>query len=153
LGLDRGRVHSPRLLEKATKMWTSAAILLLSSLGGAAETAANPGLNELAVLHDGEVRHGFTARASFVDGSGRPFGARFVHDGTGATADVLILATVPQISFSFRTVPVSNRGEPHVLEHLMIGRGSSGRYLQMLLSMRLASYYASTYRDFTTHEF
>ena len=135
-------------------MWTAASVMLLASfiVAGGASLAAAQGPGGLAGLREGEVRHGFTARASYSGLSGTPVGARFVH-GTGVVVDVLFFASVPQLSISVPSVPVSDRGESHALEHVVLTRGLSGTYLQMLLSMRLATRYAATYRDRTLYQF
>jgi Zn-dependent M16 (insulinase) family peptidase len=111
-----------------------------------------PGPDGLIGLQSGESRHGFTARALFSGLSDAPIGARFVHQ-TGATVDLLFFASVPQVSIRLSSVPVSDRGESHTLEHLVLGKGRSGKYLESLLTMRLAVSSAGTDVDHTTYQF
>ena len=111
-----------------------------------------PGPEGLTGLEDGQVWHGFTARASFMGLAGKPMGARFVHR-TGVVVDVLFFASVPQVSILVPSVPVSDSGEPHALEHVLVFRGLAGRSLQMLKSMRLATLTATTYRHTTIYQF
>src|SRR5262245_37253207 len=118
-----------------------------------ASTLGRPrGPDGLKGLRPGEPLHGFTAQALFAGLAGSPMGARFVHR-TGATVDVLFFASVPQVSIKVPSVPVSDRGEPHTLEHLVLGKGASGKYLEMLLDMRLALSSAGTDVPYTTYQF
>src|SRR5919106_365063 len=132
------------------KQMRIAARMMLASFTVArgASLEAAPGAEGLTTLREGEVRHGFTTRAIFSGLPGTPIGARFLHR-TGVVADVLFFASVPQVSISVPSTPVSDRGEPHALEHLLVRRGLSGAYLKMLLTMRLAVGSASTYEDRT----
>src|SRR5579864_8684851 len=65
--------------------------------------------------------HGFRAAAVYLDDSGQPFGARFVHEKTGFTLDLIQVQSVPQAFTWVNTFPVSDKGEPHTQEHLLVG--------------------------------
>src|SRR5215475_3994843 len=108
--------------------------------------------NALSALQEGQKLGRFAARALFTDAGDQPIGARFVHE-SGMTVDVLYFASVPQASITVRTLPVSDKGESHVGEHLLIGKGTKGGYINALLGMRLAEHTAGTYKDATNYQF
>src|SRR6201999_656609 len=80
---------------------------------------------------------GFTAAALYLDDSGQPFGARFVHTKTGFTLDLIQIQSVPQAFTWANTFPVSDKGEPHTQEHLLVGKGNVGRALAASESMTM----------------
>ncbi|MCX5791586.1 MAG: hypothetical protein NTY45_05115 [Elusimicrobia bacterium] len=126
-------------------------LLCLSLLLARPAGAAGPsGLAELK--KDQLVAKAFHAAALYLDPSGEPKGARFVHD-RGLTVDVLFFDSVPQVSVYFRTPPADDRGAPHTLEHLLLGKGSEGRKLNTLMPMRMGTYTAGTYSDLTNYQF
>lgn len=47
----------------------------------------------------------------------------------------------------------SNRGLPHALEHLLVGKGTTGRYCTLLTGMRLSYSQAATDEDFVFYSF
>lgn len=70
-------------------------------------------------------QHGFTCRHLYLDSQGRTAGACLVHE-SGFTVDLLPMETAPQ-AFVWVATPVSgHRGEPHTLEHLLLGKGRRG---------------------------
>ncbi len=121
--------------------------IILASLAA----AAGPG--DLASLQkDQVVAKAFRAQALYLDPSGAPKGARFVHD-QGLVVDVLFFDSVPQVSVYFRTLPSDERGTPHALEHLLLGKGSEGRRLNTMMPMRMGDHTAGTYSDMTNYQF
>jgi hypothetical protein len=83
----------------------------------------------LAALRENDRVAGFVAQALYVDDDGRPRGARFRHDKTGFIFDYLVIESAPQAMLYAWTYPVSEGGEPHTQEHLLLGKGNAGRWL------------------------
>ncbi len=81
----------------------------------------------LDTLAPGDVLSGFEAQALYTDDQDRVLGARFDHPHTGFVLDLLQLETAPQGFVAVHTPPVSDRGEPHTQEHLLLGKGNKGR--------------------------
>lgn len=126
-------------------------ILRFSILLASLSNAAGPG--GLASLQKGQTVAGaFNVQALYMAPSGAPKGARFLHE-RGMTVDILFFDSVPQVSLNFRTPPEDNRGAPHTLEHLVLGKGSAGRKLNTLMPMRMGDYTAGTYSDLTNYQF
>lgn len=107
---------------------------------------------DFTTLTRGQRLGAFTTRALFLDAVDQPMGARFIHDN-GTTLDVLLFDSVPQLSLTFRTMPISDRGEPHTGEHLLLGKGRAGKALSTLHPMRLAIDTASTHQDRTVYQY
>ncbi len=78
-------------------------------------------------LSAGQTIAGFTAEARYRNGADQPMGARFRHIASGLTLDLIEIQTVPQAFLTVHTFPVSNMGEPHTQEHLVLGKGNVGR--------------------------
>ncbi|TPW18305.1 MAG: hypothetical protein FD126_3477, partial [Elusimicrobia bacterium] len=113
---------------------------------------AGPGPAGLSELREGQRVSGFTAQALYLGAAGRPAGARFLHR-SGMPVDVLFFASVPHISLYARSLPISERGEPHTLEHLLLGKGRVGKAMNALMDMRLGNHTAGTYSDMTLYSF
>jgi hypothetical protein len=112
--------------------------------------AAGP--SDLATLHEGQQLGPFRTVSLYLDSSGAPKGARFKHE-RGALVDVLFFDSIPQISISFRAPPDDERGTPHTLEHLLLGKGAAGRKLNTFIPMRMGQYTAGTSSDLTNFQF
>jgi hypothetical protein len=93
----------------------------------------------LESLRANQAVHGFRTESLYLDGSGRPMGARFVHTRTGFTLDLLRLETAPQAYTWVNTFLVSDMGEPHTQEHLLLGKGNVGRAVANLESFSLVN--------------
>jgi hypothetical protein len=125
--------------------------LVFTAVMASFANAAGPG--DLASLKKDQVVAGaFRVEALYLDPAGAPKGARFVHE-RGAVVDVLFFDSIPQLSVSFRTLPDDERGEAHALEHLLTGKGSTGRRLNTLMSMRMGQFNAGTDHDATAYQF
>ena len=111
------------------------------------------GANPYAALTKGKVIHGFRTDAVYLDAIDKPFGGRFIHLRTGFTLDLLEIQSVPQAFIYANTFTVSDMGEPHTQEHLLIGKGNKGRNINVLQNMSLTQSNASTYRTFTDYQF
>src|ERR1051326_8037235 len=82
-----------------------------------------------SALSEGQNLNGFRAAAVYLDDSDRAIGARFRHQQSGFTLDLLQIQSAPQAFIWVTTFPTSNMGEPHTQEHLLVGKGSKGRAL------------------------
>jgi Zn-dependent M16 (insulinase) family peptidase len=131
------------------------AIVTLALLGGVPGVLvdADGRVPERAfALKEGDVRHGFTVRAAYLGLSESPIGLRLVHR-TGLPLALFFFDAAPQVSIQVRTLPVSNMGEPHTLEHLAVGKGRMGKLLGTLQVMRNVTASAGTYQDVTMYQF
>lgn len=97
--------------------------------------------------------HGFHSVAVYLDDAGQPFGARFVHDKTDFTLDLIQVQSVPQAFTWVNTFPVSDKGEPHTQEHLLVGKGNVGRAFAATESMTLSNSSAFTMQWRTCYDF
>lgn len=109
--------------------------------------------NDFASLNKGKLVSGFEATSLYLNDVGRPMGARFVHRGTGFTLDLLQIESVPQAYFWVKTFPISDKGEPHTQEHLLIGKGNKGRNINTTEGMSVASSNAFTAQGHTAYHF
>ena len=83
----------------------------------------------LASLKKGDVVEGFRTDALYLNGSGDVIGGRFIHERSGFTLDYLQIESVPQGYTWVNSIPVSDQGEPHTQEHLLLGKGTTGNNL------------------------
>jgi Zn-dependent M16 (insulinase) family peptidase len=108
---------------------------------------------QLATLKQGDVAHGFRADALYLGDSGQPIGARFTHLRSGFTLDYLQLESVPQGYTWVNTILVGDQGEPHTQEHLLLGKGTTGRAFSALDTMWLSGSTAFTQQWRTSYHF
>jgi len=92
---------------------------------------------ELEDLSVGVVEAGFEARQLYLGDADQVLGARLVHVHTGFVLDLMQQETAPQGLVWVNTPPVSDRGEPHTQEHLLLGKGNKGRSVSTRGSMAL----------------
>ena len=131
-------------------MKTSIAILLIL-MSNATIHAAEPAT--FADVTDQTTSHGFRATSVYLDDAGQPFGARFIHEKTGFTLDLISVQSVPQAFTWVNTFPVSDKGEPHTQEHLLVGKGNTGRAFAASESMTLSASQAFTMQWRTCYHF
>jgi Zn-dependent M16 (insulinase) family peptidase len=130
------------------KAFICISLLFMSTIAAsAAEPAAFSDVAEQT------VSHGFRATAVYLDDAGQPFGARFTHEKTGFTLDLIQVQSVPQAFTWVNTFPVSDKGEPHTQEHLLVGKGNVGRALAASESMTLSVSSAFTMQWRTCYDF
>jgi Zn-dependent M16 (insulinase) family peptidase len=106
-----------------------------------------------STLTEGQTISGFRATAVYLNDSDRPMGARFIHQRSGFTLDVLDIQSVPQAFVWVRTYPSSDMGEPHTQEHLLLGKGNKGRDVANRESTTLTSSTAFTAQWKTCYTF
>jgi Zn-dependent M16 (insulinase) family peptidase len=109
------------------------------ALAAAVALPAGVSAQSLDGLARGQLVHGFRAEAVYRDGAGEAVGGRFVHGRTGFTLDLLRMETAPQAFVWVNTFLVSDMGEPHTQEHLLLGKGNVGRAVANLESYSLVS--------------
>lgn len=97
--------------------------------------------------------HGFISKAVYLNASSEAMGGRFVHQQSGFTLDLLEIQSVPQAFLNVMTFPVSNMGEPHTQEHLLLGKGNVGRALSARETMSLVESTAFTSQLRTSYPF
>ena len=101
----------------------------------------------------GMVSHGFRAAALYLNDADQPFGARFVHQKTGFTLDLIEVQSVPQAFAWVNSFPVGDKGEPHTQEHLLMGKGNMGRAWAASQTMTLTEATAFTMQWRTCYSF
>ncbi len=105
------------------------------------------------LLKDGEKVNGFRTVAVYTDESDNTLGARFIHERSGFTLDLLRIQSVPQGHIWVNSFPTSDMGEPHTQEHLLLGKGSVGRAVSSAETMSLVSSNAFTQQLRTSYFF
>jgi Zn-dependent M16 (insulinase) family peptidase len=106
-----------------------------------------------STLSEGQAISGFRTTAVYLNDSDLPMGARFTHQRSGFTLDVLDIQSVPQAFVWVRTYPSSDMGEPHTQEHLLLGKGNKGRDVANRESTSLTSSTAFTAQWKTCYTF
>ncbi len=124
-----------------------AAILLLAA------AAAYPAPVQLGSLNKGDVAHGFRAEALYLNDAGKPIGGRFMHERSGFTLDYVQIESVPQGYTWVNSFTTGDQGEPHTQEHLLLGKGTTGRAFASLDTMWLSGSTAFTQQWRTSYHF
>ncbi len=104
-------------------------------------------------LKKGDVVDGFRVEALYLNDADKPLGARFVHRRSGFTLDYLQIESVPQGYTWVNSIPVGDQGEPHTQEHLLLGKGTTGRSFAGLDTMWLSGSTAFTQQWRTSYHF
>ena len=99
---------------------------------------------QLSALKKGDVVEGFRTDAIYLGSDGSPLGARFTHRRSGFTLDYLQIESVPQGFTWVNSIPTGDQGEPHTQEHLLLGKGTTGRAFAGLDTMWLSGSTAFT---------
>ena len=103
-------------------------------------------------LTKGQKINGFRAEVVYLNDADKPFGTRFIHERTGFTLDLMQIQSVPQSFLWVNTFTVSDMGEPHTQEHLLIGKGNKGRNVNSTEDMSMGQSNASTYQAHTVYQ-
>jgi hypothetical protein len=115
-----------------------------------AAQATAPTLDSLAP--DARVL-GFRAVALYADDDGAAIGARFIHERSDLTFDYLRMETAAQAFLWAETLPLSEKGESHTQEHLLITKGNKGRAVGTLGQMTLSGHSAFNAQRYTCFHF
>jgi len=108
---------------------------------------------QLDSLKKGDVVEGFRVDSLYLNAAGKPIGGRFLHVRSGFTLDYLSIESVPQGYTWVNSIPVGDQGEPHTQEHLLLGKGTTGRAFSGLDTMWLSSSTAFTQQWRTSYHF
>jgi len=108
---------------------------------------------KLEQLKKGDVVDRFRVEAVYVNDVDKPLGARFIHRRSGFTLDYLQIESVPQGYTWVNSIPVGDQGEPHTQEHLLLGKGTTGRAFAGLDTVWLSSSTAFTQQWRTSYHF
>lgn len=127
-----------------------AAITLLAILAAVSVHAAD---FDFAKLKQGDTVDGFRVESVYLNDADQPMGGRFIHRKTGFTVDLLQIESVPQAYTWVNSILVSEQGEPHTQEHLLLGKGARGRAYSGALTMSLAAMNAFTQQWRTSYHF
>ena len=128
---------------------------LLGAVAMAATLMVEPSHAEQAFdsLQASQRLSDFSVENVYDNGMGATMGARFRHVPTGFVMDVLRIQTVPQAFMWVNSPPPSDQGEPHTCEHLLLGKGTRGRYVASLEDMSLGNSSAFTMQMETCYHY
>ena len=135
--------------------------LLLSIIGLSSGILGQPASSPLirasktppARFSIGQVMAGFQVVAHYTNHTEQVVGLRLTHLVTGLPVHFLWMDTAPQAALMIRTYPEADHGAAHALEHLLLGKGTTGRALQTLADMRLGRITAGTAERYTWYHF
>ena len=127
--------------------------LFLALLLSAVTTYTYAAPVQLDTLKKGDTAQGFRVESLYLDDAGKPIGGRFIHTRSGFTLDYLQIESVPQGYTWVNTIPVSDQGEPHTQEHLLLAKGTTGRAFAGLDTMWLSGSNAFTQQWRTSYHF
>src|SRR5215510_10679336 len=141
--------------------WILVMSLLLSIIGLSTETMGQQTSRRLfragktppALFHIGQLIAGFQVVAHYTNHTEQVVGLRLTHLATGLLLHFLWMDTAPQAAIMIRTYPDADHGAAHALEHLLLGKGTTGRALQTLADMRLGGITAGTGERYTWYHF
>ncbi|MFQ5499390.1 MAG: hypothetical protein ACE5FH_06935 [Candidatus Zixiibacteriota bacterium] len=116
---------------------------------------ANPKLaaTEFEQLKENQQLSDFAVEALYENQNGQLAGARFRHTPSGFILDLMRIQSVPQAFMWVNSSPPSDQGEPHTCEHLLLGKGTRGRYVASLEDMSVGRSSAFTRQMETCYHF
>src|SRR5688572_29053538 len=126
------------------------ALLLICFMTAATAVAADIQLDK---LKKGDVVEGFRVESIYLNDADKPLGARFIHQRSGFTLDYLQIESVPQGYTWVNSITTGDQGEPHTQEHLLLGKGTTGRAFASLDTMWLSGSTAFTQQWRTSYHF
>ncbi len=109
--------------------------------------------NEFNTLEPQQKMSSFEVEAIYENETGMAIGARFRHIPSRFVLDILRIQSLPQGFMWVNSPPPSDQGEPHTLEHLLLGKGNKGRYVASLEDMSLGRSSAYTEQRRTCYHF
>ena len=130
-------------------------LLLLIPLLGLTLTSGGcrDGGIELDALSEGDELHGFRLLNLYEDAAGNTMGGRLIDERSGFLVDLLSIQSVPQGFFWVKTLAHTDQGEPHACEHLLLGKGKTGRAVASQEEMSMGSSSAWTSQLNTVYHF
>jgi Zn-dependent M16 (insulinase) family peptidase len=135
-------VSVPRSSNYNVPLMRATIAILALALFAMSASAATP--VDLDKLTKDQIVDGFTVDSVYLNDADKPIGARFIHRRSGLTLDLLQIESVPQAHTWVNSYPVSDQGEPHTQEHLLVGKGTTGRAFAGLDTMWLSQSSAYT---------
>jgi hypothetical protein len=127
----------------------SISLVCLMALAGTTALADNA----FEALQANQVIAAFRVESVYENAAGTAMGARFRHGPSGFVLDMLRIQTVPQAFIWVNSPPPSDQGEPHTCEHLLLGKGTKGRYVVSLEDMPLGNSSAFTMQTQTCYHY
>ena len=127
-------------------------LILLVALALFAVTTSVFGISYADLKPDQQISQ-FKTECIYENEAKTAIGARFRHVQSGFVADLFTIQSVPQAFMWFNTLPPSDQGEPHTCEHLLLGKGTKGRYVASLEDMLLGESSAFTMQVQTCYNF
>ncbi|MFC1853244.1 hypothetical protein ACFL27_23850 [candidate division CSSED10-310 bacterium] len=112
-------------------------------------SAGVQGLN----LEEGQLISGFSVLNLYENGAGNVIGVRFKSMKYGFILDLLFIEAVPQAYIWVKTPVKNEKGLPHIAEHLLLARGSKGRYTAMQRWMSVSQCGAWSHTTETSYTF
>jgi Zn-dependent M16 (insulinase) family peptidase len=131
----------------------TARILFIVSLLIVAPLCCPATSKDLSALKRNETLGSLRVANLYADSHGKIIGGKFLDIRSGAPVYLLQIETVPQAFMWIDTPADSNAGVAHALEHLLAGKGTKGRYANLLNEMRLGRSAAATTDDFNFYSF
>jgi Zn-dependent M16 (insulinase) family peptidase len=123
-----------------------AAMLLFTAAASAAPV-------DFDKVKKGDTVAGFRVESVYLNDADAAIGARLIHQKSGFVLDLLRIESVPQAFTWVNSFPVSSQGEPHTQEHLLVGKGKTGRSFAGLGTMWLSQSNAFTDQLRTAYNF
>src|SRR6185312_7895179 len=127
--------------------------LLLVYFIAASVTCCRGSSSDLNALKPDEIVAGLRVANLYADSNGRVVGAKLREIQSGAPIYLFEIDTVPQVFMWVDAPANSDGGLAHSLEHLLAGKGTKGRYLNLLKEMRFSQSAAGTTDDFNLYSF
>jgi hypothetical protein len=108
---------------------------------------------EMEMLKQNQTISDFAVENVYLNETEQAMGARFRHKPSGFVLDLLRIQSIPQAFLWVNSFPPSDQGEPHTCEHLLLGKGTKGRYVASLEDMSLTGSSAFTMQLQTVYHF
>ena len=133
------------------RLLTACVLLACASAPRASQTlSADSGW--LTRFQERQEQSGFVVEHLYLDSRDQPAGASLRHR-SGFTLDLLPMETAPQSFVWISAPPLDDKGEPHTLEHLLLGKGRRGLSVANAEEFRLSSSSAFTGQLETCYHF
>lgn len=136
-------------MKRAIRVWS----ILISLSQLTLSYAGDSNMNDFENLQKNDKIKGFIVESLYEDGTGKAMGGRFVSERYGFVVDLLSIQSVPQAFFWIKTPAKWDKGEPHTCEHLLLGKGATGKHVAALEEMSLGNSTAFTARLLTAYHF
>lgn len=110
-------------------------------------------INEFDAITEGQRIADFKIKTIYENEYGNAVGAEFRHVPSNFVLDVLRIESIPQGFIWVNTPPPTDGGEPHTLEHLVLGKGIKAQWVASYEDMSLSSSSAGTGQTETGYHF